>query len=263
MNTIIWSLKSRTKIKKEKIENRCCISILVHFVWEYLFVLSEFDPDDPLATFTKFYPINGYANQYMGYPIQVVEGELARFYVMGIGGVLQSPFHVHSTIFKVWPSGILWNEPHYAQTHLIGNGDTATYYAMILNKAAKLETKDGAIIVDKSILKDTYFDSRKVEELAKEQAEKKFEEWSISNEEISIENYERRLREWYALNSMNVKVTNDTESITYEVNHGIDKIWSRFQCLMNIGIFELMNKTVKNHEIRKLSWSITISKPPV
>jgi len=92
---------------------------------EYLFVLSEFDPEDPLATFTKFYPINGYANQYMDNPIQVVEDELARFYVMGIGGVLQSPFHVHSTIFKVWPSGILWNEPYYAQTHLIGNGDTA------------------------------------------------------------------------------------------------------------------------------------------
>jgi hypothetical protein len=92
---------------------------------EYLFVLSEFDPEDPLATITRFYPVNGYANQYMDNPIRVVEDELARFYVMGIGGVLQSPFHVHSTIFKVWPSGILWNEPHYAQTHLIANGDTA------------------------------------------------------------------------------------------------------------------------------------------
>ena len=61
----------------------------------------------------------------MDNPIQVVEGELASFYVMGVGGVLQSPFHVHSTIFKVWQSGILWNEPHYAQTHLVGNGDTA------------------------------------------------------------------------------------------------------------------------------------------
>ncbi len=62
---------------------------------------------------------------------------------------------------------------------------------------------------------------------------------------------------------MNVKVTNNTESITYEVNHRIDKLWSKFPCIMNIGIFELMNQTVKNHEIRKLSWSITISKPPV
>ena len=139
----------------------------------------------------------------------------------------------------------------------------ATYYAMILDKAAKLETKDSAIIVDKSILKDTYCDSKKTEDTAKEQAEKKFEEWSISDEEISLENYEKRLREWCALNSMNVKVTNDTESITYEVNHGIDKIWSRFQCLMNIGIFEMMKQTIKNHEIRKLSWSITISKLPV
>ena len=92
---------------------------------EYLFVLSELDPNDALATITEFYPINGYANQYMDNPIKVVKDELARFYVMGIGGVLQSPFHVHSTMIKVWPSGILWNEPYYAQTHLVANGDTA------------------------------------------------------------------------------------------------------------------------------------------
>ena len=62
---------------------------------------------------------------------------------------------------------------------------------------------------------------------------------------------------------MNIKVTNNTGSTTYEVNHGIDKLWSKFQCMMNIGILEMMNQTVMNHEIRKLSWSITISKPPV
>ncbi len=92
---------------------------------EYFFALSEFDPNNALEYFTEYYMINGYANQYMDNPIQVVKGELTRFYVAGIGGVLQSPFHVHSTIMKVWPSGILWNEPYFAQTHLIGNGDTA------------------------------------------------------------------------------------------------------------------------------------------
>ncbi|MDH5657798.1 MAG: multicopper oxidase domain-containing protein [Nitrosopumilus sp.] len=92
---------------------------------EYFFTLSEFDPNNALEYFTEYYMINGYANQYMDNPIQVVQGELARFYVAGVGGVLQSPFHVHSTIFKVYPSGILWNEPYFAQTHLIGNGDTA------------------------------------------------------------------------------------------------------------------------------------------
>lgn len=92
---------------------------------EYFFTLSEFDPNNALEYFTEYYMINGYANQYMDNPIQVVKGELARFYVAGVGGVLQSPFHVHSTIMKVYPSGILWNEPYFAQTHLIGNGDTA------------------------------------------------------------------------------------------------------------------------------------------
>lgn len=92
---------------------------------EYFFTLSEFDPNDTLAYFTEYYPINGYAGQYMDNPIKVVAGELTRFYVVGIGGVLQSPFHIHSTIMQVYPSGILWNEPYFAQTHLIGNGDTA------------------------------------------------------------------------------------------------------------------------------------------
>lgn len=92
---------------------------------EYFFTLSEFDPNNALEYFTEYYMINGYANQYMDNPIQVVSGELNRFYVVGVGGVLQSPFHVHSTIMKVYPSGILWNEPYFAQTHLVGNGDTA------------------------------------------------------------------------------------------------------------------------------------------
>jgi len=92
---------------------------------EYFFVLSEMDPNNALEYFTEYYPVNGFANQYMDNPIQIVKGELARFYVIGIGGVLQSPFHIHSTIFKVYPSGILWNEPYFAQTHLVANGDTA------------------------------------------------------------------------------------------------------------------------------------------
>lgn len=95
---------------------------------EYFFTLSEFDPNNTMDYFTKYYPLNGYANQYMDdNPIQVVKGELVRFYVIGIGTVLSSPFHIHSTIAKVYPSGILWNEPYYAQTHLIANGDTAIF----------------------------------------------------------------------------------------------------------------------------------------
>lgn len=92
---------------------------------EYLFVLSEFDPKNAMENFPQFYPINGYANQYMDNTIKVKINENARFYVMNIGTVLPTAFHLHSTIFKVYPSGILWNEPIFAQTHLIGTGDTA------------------------------------------------------------------------------------------------------------------------------------------
>ncbi len=143
------------------------------------------------------------------------------------------------------------------------NLHTTTYYAMILDKAAKFETKDGVIIIDKIILKDTYCDPKKVNELAKEHAEKKFEEWRISEEEISIENYGRRLQEWSVLNSMRVKITVNNESILYDVNHGMDEQWSKFQCMMNIGILELMDKTIKDYKVRKLSWSITVSHPPI
>ena len=94
---------------------------------EYFFTLSEFDPNNTLEYFTKYYPLNGYVSQYMDNPIQVVKGELVRFYVIGIGTVLPSPFHIHSTLSKVYPSGILWNKPYFAQTHLIANGDTAIF----------------------------------------------------------------------------------------------------------------------------------------
>ena len=92
---------------------------------EYLFVQSEFDPNNAMESFPQFYPINGYANQYMDDPIKVKRNENTRFYVMNIGTVLPQAFHLHSTIFKVYPSGMLWNHPVFAQTHLVGTGDTA------------------------------------------------------------------------------------------------------------------------------------------
>lgn len=92
---------------------------------EYLLVLSEFDPKNAMENFPQFYPINGHAHQYMDNTIKVKQNENARFYVMNIGTVLPASFHLHSTIFKVYQSGMLWNEPIYAQTYLIGVGDTA------------------------------------------------------------------------------------------------------------------------------------------
>ncbi len=143
------------------------------------------------------------------------------------------------------------------------NLQPSTWYAKILDKSAKFETKEGILIIDKQILKFTYGDPKKVEEIAKEIAEAKFEEWKISEEEISRENFERRLREWCALSAFHIKVTKNNESIIYEVNHGIDKNWSKGQCLLNVGVLNQMGETVKNHEIRKLSWSITIALPAI
>ena len=139
----------------------------------------------------------------------------------------------------------------------------ATYYALILDKAAKLQTKEGMLIISKQILKDIYGDPQKVEEKAKEHAEMKYEEWKILEGDISLGNFDRRLREWNSISNTHVRVSKNSESITYEVNHGIDKQWSKYQCLLNIGILELMGETVKSHDIRKLSWSIIITVTPI
>lgn len=92
---------------------------------EYLLVLSEFDPQNTLQEFPQYYPINGYVDQYLDNPLMVKKDENVRFYVMNIGTVLPASFHLHSTIFKVYQSGILYNSPTYEQTHLVAIGDTA------------------------------------------------------------------------------------------------------------------------------------------
>ena len=53
-----------------------------------------------------------------------------------------------------------------------------------------------------------------------------------------MENYKRRLREWNAISNSNVKITENHETITFEINHDVNMQWSKYQCLFNIGILE-------------------------
>lgn len=46
-------------------------------------------------------------------------------YVINIGTTIPYQFHLHSTIFKVYPSGLLSNKPIDAQTYPVGPGDAA------------------------------------------------------------------------------------------------------------------------------------------
>src|SRR5215208_2698325 len=90
---------------------------------EFVKVLSEFDDDNIMKFETKYYPINGYLDQYVQNPIQVDRDELVRLYVINIGTTIPYQFHLHSTIFKAYPSGLLSNEPLDVQTAPVGPGD--------------------------------------------------------------------------------------------------------------------------------------------
>ena len=91
---------------------------------EYALVLSEFDPKDLDSFIPKYYPVNGYADQYMENNSLVArQNELVRFYVSNLGTTIPFPFHLHSTIFKVYQSGLLSNDPIDVQAISISPGD--------------------------------------------------------------------------------------------------------------------------------------------
>lgn len=93
---------------------------------EFALVLSEFDPENQDDLVAKYYPVNGYVDQYMGEnALQVKQDELVRFYVINIGTTIPYSFHLHSTVFKVYQSGLPSNSPIDAQTIEIGPGNAA------------------------------------------------------------------------------------------------------------------------------------------
>ncbi|MGE3860066.1 MAG: multicopper oxidase domain-containing protein [Nitrososphaeraceae archaeon] len=94
---------------------------------EYYMVMSEFSTDEKNVTkfLADYYPINGYSYQYMKHPIEIKQGELLRIYLINMGTTIQTPMHLHSTIFDVYPSGLLSNEPYKAQTIAVAPGDAA------------------------------------------------------------------------------------------------------------------------------------------
>jgi FtsP/CotA-like multicopper oxidase with cupredoxin domain len=90
---------------------------------EFVIVMSEYDTKNIMKFETDYYPINGYADQYIHNPIELNYGELLRLYVINIGTTVPYQFHLHSTTFKAYPSGLLSNDPIDAQTIPVGPGD--------------------------------------------------------------------------------------------------------------------------------------------
>ena len=92
---------------------------------EFVMVMGEYDSKEIMKFEPEYYPINGYADQYITNPLEVNYGELVRMYVINIGTTIPYQFHLHSTTFKAYPSGLFSNQPIDAQTYPIGPGDAA------------------------------------------------------------------------------------------------------------------------------------------
>lgn len=94
---------------------------------EYYMVMSEFSMDEKNVTkfLADYYPINGYSYQYLDDPLKINQGDLLRIYLVNLGITVSSPMHLHSTIFDVYPSGLLSNRPYKAQTIEVAPGDAA------------------------------------------------------------------------------------------------------------------------------------------
>ena len=91
---------------------------------EFVMVMSEFNPENPMAFEADYYLINGYYDQYMHTnALRINHGDLIRLYVINMGTTIVYPFHLHSTTFKVYPSGLLDNKPVHMQTVPIAPGD--------------------------------------------------------------------------------------------------------------------------------------------
>jgi nitrite reductase (NO-forming) len=92
---------------------------------EFVMVLGEYSLKDQLGLDADYYLINGYADQYLKHPITINQGELLRIYLINMGTTIPAPFHLHSTTFDAYPSGLWTNEPQHVQTIPVAPGDAS------------------------------------------------------------------------------------------------------------------------------------------
>ncbi len=92
---------------------------------EFVMVMGEYSLKDQLGLEADYYIINGYADQYMHNPLQINHGDLMRLYVINLGTSIPVSFHLHSTTFFAYPSGLWDNDPIYAQTVSVAPGDAS------------------------------------------------------------------------------------------------------------------------------------------
>ena len=76
---------------------------------EYVLVDGEYDTQNQLNPLPEYYMFNGYTNQYHMHPLPAMTNETVRIYLINAGMSPAYGMHIHGTLFKAYPSGILEN----------------------------------------------------------------------------------------------------------------------------------------------------------
>ncbi|MER5174629.1 MAG: multicopper oxidase domain-containing protein [Candidatus Nitrosocosmicus sp.] len=92
---------------------------------EYVFVDGEYDTQNQLNPLPEYYMFNGYTEQYMLHPPPAKTNETVRIYLINMGMSPAYGMHIHGTLFKAYPSGILENPPLKVQSWELASGNTA------------------------------------------------------------------------------------------------------------------------------------------
>ena len=92
---------------------------------EYVLVNGEYDTQNQLTPLPEYFMFNGYTEQYNLHPLPARTNEAVRIYLINLGLSPAYGLHIHGSIFKVYPSGILENPTFKVQSWELASGNTA------------------------------------------------------------------------------------------------------------------------------------------
>ncbi len=92
---------------------------------EYVLVDGEYDTQNQLNPIPEYYMFNGYTEQYQLHPLPARTNETVRIYLINLGLSPAYGMHIHGTLFKAYPSGILENPTFKVQSWELASGNTA------------------------------------------------------------------------------------------------------------------------------------------
>jgi nitrite reductase (NO-forming) len=92
---------------------------------EFVMVMGEYSLKNQMELEADYYTINGYADQYMHNPLEINHQDLMRIYLINLGTTIPASFHLHSTTFLTYPSGLWDNLPIHSQTVSVAPGDAS------------------------------------------------------------------------------------------------------------------------------------------